>query len=85
MQDIGQVPLTLLIGSYAQKWHLGGKVSVTDRVAGWRDHAPHVFTLPHPSWRNTGWIKKNPWFETDLLPALRAQVQVALAIAEYTD
>lgn len=76
---IGDVPLILLIGGYAQNWHLGGKMGVTDRVATWRDHAPNVFPLPHPSWRNTGWLKKNPWFEIDTLPALRARVKEVLS------
>jgi uracil-DNA glycosylase len=44
----------------------------------WRDHAPAVFPLPHPSWRNTAWLKKNPWFEADLLPVLRARVREVL-------
>lgn len=71
-----QIKLTLLIGAYAQKWHLPDtkKLNVTDRVVRWRDHAPGIFPLPHPSWRNTGWLKKNPWFETDLLPVLQARV-----------
>lgn len=71
-----QIKLTLLVGAYAQKWHLPQirKLSVTDRVATWRDHAPDIFPLPHPSWRNTGWLKKNPWFEADLLPVLRNRV-----------
>jgi uracil-DNA glycosylase len=69
--------LTLLVGSYAQKWHLGTK-SLTETVTNWRDHAPATFPLPHPSWRNTGWLKKNPWFEAELLPALRHAVQEAL-------
>ena len=47
-------------------------------VAGWRDHAPRVFPLPHPSWRNTGWLKRNPWFQAELLPALRARVKEVL-------
>ena len=75
---MGEVPLTLLIGGHAQKWHLRDKASVNARVEGWRDHAPRVFPLPHPSWRNTGWLKQNPWFETELLPCLRAQVKDAL-------
>jgi uracil-DNA glycosylase len=79
IEALSDVRLTLLIGAYAQGWHLGGKISVTDRVGGWRDHAPDVFPLPHPSWRNTGWIKRNPWFEADLLPALRARVSEVLA------
>ncbi|MEM7642188.1 MAG: uracil-DNA glycosylase family protein [Pseudomonadota bacterium] len=74
----GDPPVTLLIGGYAQDWHLG-KGRVTDRVRDWRAHAPRVWCLPHPSWRNTAWLKKHPWFETDTLPALRAAIQDALA------
>lgn len=72
--------LTLLVGGYAQKWHLGGAArgGVTRTVAGWRDHAPRLFPLPHPSWRNTAWLKKNPWFEADLVPELRRAVRAAL-------
>ncbi len=79
MDSLGDIPLTLLIGGYTQGWHLGGKVGVTDRVAAWRDHAPRVFCLPHPSWRNTAWLNRNPWFATDLLPVLRARVQEVLS------
>ena len=75
MASLSQVRLTVLVGGYAQKYHMGVKTNVTDTVAGWRDHAPQVFALPHPSWRNTAWIKKHPWFEADLLPELRAHVQ----------
>ena len=78
LAHLGPVPLTILIGGYAQKWHLGGRDSVTARVAQWQDHAPEVFVLPHPSWRNTGWLKKNPMFEQDVLPALRARVKEVL-------
>ncbi len=78
MAHLGEVPLTLVIGGHAQRWHLQSRGSVTDTVASWRDYAPRVFPLPHPSWRNTGWLKKNQWFETDLLPALRAQVKDVL-------
>ncbi|MBV1869073.1 MAG: uracil-DNA glycosylase family protein [Marinosulfonomonas sp.] len=74
MDGLGSIRLTILVGGYAQKWHLKTKASVTDTVAGWGDHAPSVFSLPHPSWRNTAWLKKNLWFESDLLPALRKQV-----------
>jgi len=76
---LGPFDLTLLVGGYAQKWHLGRKSSVTDTVADWQSHAPRVFPLPHPSWRNTSWIKRNPWFETDLLPALKTQIQQVLS------
>ena len=78
LDGLGDIALTLLIGSYAQAWHLGGKRPVTDRVRAWRDHAPAVFPLPHPSWRNTGWLKKNPWFEAELLPALKSRVREVL-------
>ena len=74
MAEIGPPELTLVIGGAAQRWHLGTR-NVSDTVARWRDHAPRVFPLPHPSWRNTGWLKRNPWFETDLIPALRARVK----------
>ncbi|WGW04369.1 uracil-DNA glycosylase family protein [Tropicibacter oceani] len=68
------IRLTLAVGGYAQKWHLPGTGGVTDTVRAWRDHLPQVIPLPHPSWRNTAWLKKNPWFEDDLLPVLRARV-----------
>lgn len=69
--------VTLLVGGYAQHWHLGTR-NVTDAVAAWRDHAPALFPLPHPSWRNTAWLKKNPWFGQDLLPVLRARIHEVL-------
>ena len=78
MDHLGEMPLTILVGGYAHKYHLGIKTGVTETVQNWRARAPHVFALPHPSWRNTGWIKKNPWFETETLPALRARVQEVL-------
>lgn len=74
MDSLPNLRLTILVGGYAQKWHLQTKSSVTDTVRAWREHAPGIFPLPHPSWRNTAWIKKNPWFETDLIPVLRARV-----------
>ena len=69
------VELTILVGSYAQAWHLGGNMRLQDRVENWAAYAPDVFVTPHPSWRNTGWIKRNPWFESDLLPQLQARVR----------
>jgi uracil-DNA glycosylase len=68
------VRLTLLVGAHAQRRYLAARASLTETVRGWRDHAPAVFPLPHPSWRNTGWLKKNPWFEAELVPALRARI-----------
>lgn len=78
MDALPKTALTILVGSYAHRWHLGAKTSVTDTVSNWQDHAPHRFPLPHPSWRNSGWLKKNPWFAADLLPVLRAEVQKVL-------
>ncbi len=75
IEGLSDIRLTVLIGGYAQNWHLGGKMSVTERVKAWRDLAPDVFCLPHPSWRNTAWLKKNPWFETETVPALQARVK----------
>ncbi len=78
MRVLGDVPLTVLVGGYAHRWHLGRRATVTQTVQGWRDHAPRVFPLPHPSWRNTGWLKRNPWFAADLLPDLRHAVKDVL-------
>jgi uracil-DNA glycosylase len=78
MTDLGSVKLTLLVGGAAMGWHLG-RAPVAARVAAWRDHvARGIFPLPHPSWRNTGWLKRNPWFETDLVPELRVAVAEVL-------
>ncbi len=80
IEALGEVRLTLLVGGYAQKWHLGAaaKGGVTRTVEAWRDHAPAAFALPHPSWRNTAWMRKNPWFEAEVLPALRTRVKEVL-------
>ncbi|MDF1716701.1 MAG: uracil-DNA glycosylase family protein [Antarcticimicrobium sp.] len=78
MAALDRVELTILVGGHAQRWHLGVKTPVTETVRGWRAHAPRVFPLPHPSWRNTAWLNKNPWFATELLPVLRARVQEVL-------
>ncbi|SEA98647.1 Uracil-DNA glycosylase [Rubrimonas cliftonensis] len=71
--------LRVLIGGHAHRLHLGARMPVTETVRGWRAHAPTAFPLPHPSWRNTSWLRRNPWFEAELLPALRAAVARALA------
>ena len=68
----------VIVGGYAHRYHLGGSRSVTDRVAAWRDQMPEKMPLPHPSWRNTAWLKRNPWFETDALPALQTRVKEVL-------
>lgn len=70
------IQLTLLAGQYAQAHYLGRRRchSLTATVAAWRDYLPEYIPLPHPSWRNTVWLRKNPWFETELLPVLRETV-----------
>jgi len=78
MAQLPNIELTVLVGAHAQHYHLGEKKPVNDRVRSWRDHAPQRFPLPHPSWRNTGWLKKNPWFEAELLPQLRVRVKEVL-------
>ena len=79
--ELSGLRLTLLIGGYAQKWHLrrAARRGVTETVAAWREFGPGIMPLPHPSWRNTAWLKRNPWFETDLLPVLRQRVKDALS------
>lgn len=80
MESLGPVRLTLLVGGAAIRWHLGLR-DVTAAVADWRAPAARgVFPLPHPSWRNTGWLKRNPWFEAGLLPVLRARVREVMDV-----
>ena len=80
-EQLPDIRLTLLIGTYAQKYHLGDRVrrTMTETVAQWRDYLPEFLPTPHPSWRTTHWMTKNPWYERDLLPELRRQVAQALA------
>ncbi len=75
------IELTLLAGMYAQAAYLGPtrQKTLTATVATWRDYGPDVIPLPHPSWRSGNLIRKNPWFETDLLPHLRARVKELLS------
>jgi uracil-DNA glycosylase len=81
MAHLPRVELTLLVGSYAQRWHLGdrAKGSMTETVAAWRDYLPQFLPMPHPSWRNTGWLKRNPWFEDEITPYLRSRLAAMLA------
>ena len=80
LAGLPKVELTLLVGLYAQGHYLGKarKKSLTETVRAWRDYGPRYLPLPHPSWRNTAWIKKNPWFEAELLPELRRRVAALL-------
>jgi uracil-DNA glycosylase len=76
------IRLTLLVGSYALN-HVLGKGAMTDRVRAFRGQLPRYFPLPHPSWRTTGWERKNPWFQADALPELRRVVACALDPPEH--
>ena len=71
------IKLTLLVGSYAQAYYLGERRedSVGATVRSYRKYLPAYFPLPHPSWRNLAWLKRNPWFEKDVIPALRRRVK----------
>jgi uracil-DNA glycosylase len=79
-----QFELILLIGQYAQRWHLRerAKPTLTDTVANWRDYTaaapsggPRLIPLPHPSWRNNAWLKRHPWFGEEVLPFLAGEVR----------
>jgi len=79
LQHLSQIRLTVVVGQYAQKWHLPRtQKNLTETVRTWQDYAPSIFPLPHPSPRNNIWLKKNPWFATSLLPALRIAAQAAI-------
>ena len=77
------VQLTLLIGAHAQRFHLGGRAgrTLTETVLRWRDYWPQFAALPHPSWRNNHWLRKNPWFENEVIPALRSRIRSILRTA----
>jgi len=80
LAHLPDVALTLVIGAYAQRWHLDtGRGGVTDVVSRWRERWPDVVPLPHPSPRNNRWLARNPWFEREMLPALRARVAEVVA------
>lgn len=86
LAQLPRVTLMLLIGQYAQKWHLDRQLTkdgLSETVRQWRriferDSQPRMIPLPHPSWRNSGWLKRHAWFETELLPVLRAEISRAL-------
>jgi uracil-DNA glycosylase len=86
--ELGALELVLLVGQYAQRWHLGAEhgASLDDTMRGWRSilrvaRRPRFLPLPHPSWRNNAWLAANPWFETELLPMLRREVRGLLRTA----
>lgn len=71
------IRLTLLVGAYAQAYYLGTrrKKTLTETVRAFREYLPEFLPLPHPSWRNKRWLRKNPWFAKEVLPALRRRVR----------
>ncbi|HEY9217304.1 MAG TPA: uracil-DNA glycosylase family protein, partial [Phenylobacterium sp.] len=81
LASLPNVELTLLVGAYAQAWALGPrrKANMTETVRAWREFLPAYLPLPHPSWRNTAWLRRNPWFEAEVTPYLRNRVGELLA------
>jgi uracil-DNA glycosylase len=81
LAQLKRVRLTLLVGSYAQKWHLPeqGRQSMAQTLSRWRDLPENMMVLPHPSWRNNAWLRQNAWFAGEVLPVLRKRVKAALA------
>lgn len=84
MAQLPDLRLTILVGGAAQRWHLGARTNVTETVADWREILAlrHMLPLPHPSWRNTGWIRRHPWFAADLLPTLRQRVRAVMEMPD---
>jgi uracil-DNA glycosylase len=79
LAELPNVELTLLVGGYAQAWALGDRRPMGEVVRGWRALAPKVVPLPHPSWRNTTWLARNPWFAAEVVPYLRHRTKEILA------
>jgi uracil-DNA glycosylase len=84
--EMPQVELVLLVGHFAQRWHLGAQCrpTLTATVAAWTEiirlpRAQRYIPMPHPSWRNSGWLKRQPWFEAELVPRIRAEVAAVVA------
>lgn len=80
LEQLPNIKLTIIVGQYAQDWHLGGvsKGNLTKTVMGWKSYWPTAIPLPHPSPRNNIWLKRNPWFEEQVLPPLRRKVKAIL-------
>jgi len=80
LNSMPNIELVLVIGKYAIDWHLPdtSKDNLTDTVKSWRVHWPNHLPMPHPSPRNNIWLKKNDWFEREVLPTLRSRVQALI-------
>ena len=80
LEQLHDLKMTLVLGRYAQDYHFGkSKSSLTELVKSWRTYWPDIVPLPHPSPRNNIWLRRNPWFEAELLPTLRERVAEILA------
>lgn len=80
LQHLQNLEITLVIGQYAQNYHLAkGNATLTNTVKSWRTYWPSVVPLPHPSPRNNLWLRRNPWFEVEILPMIRRRVSTVLA------
>ncbi len=78
LDHIGSPKVRLIIGTYAIQRHLGRKGALSEIIADWRSFPTGTFVLPHPSWRNTGWLKKHPTFVEEVLPEMRAAIRACL-------
>lgn len=83
IERLPNVKLIIAVGQYAHKYHLKDrkKKTLTETVRAYQDYSPDILPLPHPSWRVTGWIKKNPWYEAEVLPYLRKRVHDMLNLS----
>ena len=80
LDSLPHIALTLVIGQYAQRWHLRNTDrNLTETVRAWRDYGPSIIPLPHPSPRNNIWLSRNPWFAESLLPSLKKLTQDTLS------
>jgi uracil-DNA glycosylase len=77
IEALDDVALVLLVGTYAQTYYLGDRRqrNLTETVRAFATYGPRDLPLPHPAWRSKLWMKRNPWFEAEVLPHLRARVQ----------
>jgi uracil-DNA glycosylase len=83
LSRLPDLQLTVVLGQYAHAYHFrDGRSTLTERVAAWRDYWPDLVPLPHPSPRNALWLRRNPWFEQEVLPVLQQRVAEILNSAE---
>ena len=82
LEELSEVKLTLAIGLYAQKYYLQSNIkkNLTETVKAWKSYLPAVIPLPHPSPRNNIWLKKNPWFEKNVVPELQLKIAQLLQL-----